>query len=84
MSPPVSMVKRDLVDQHHDAVLRDRFDALAARTGCSADAAREVYEERAAIRQYEGGATKADAEALAWRDVLDLYDRQGDLLASSA
>lgn len=32
---------------------------------------RERFEERAAIREYEGGFTREEAERLAWEDVLE-------------
>jgi hypothetical protein len=36
----------------------------------------EMWTERAAIREYEGGATRADAERLAYDDFVDVYVRQ--------
>lgn len=35
--------------------------------------ARELFEERAAIRQFEGGLSRAEAERLAIRDVRQIW-----------
>lgn len=40
----------------------------------------ELYEERAAIMEYDGGATRADAEQLAWEDVRRVLARQENSL----
>lgn len=39
--------------------------------------ARELYEERAAIRQFDGGQTRAQAEAGARADVVRYYSKGG-------
>ncbi len=38
--------------------------------------ARELFEERAAIRQYEGGLSRAEAESEARNDVLRRLDKK--------
>ena len=38
--------------------------------------AQEYFQERAAVRQYDGGLPRAQAEALAWQD-LQRWLRQG-------
>lgn len=40
------------------------------------EAARELFEERAAIRQYDGGLSRQDAESQARDDVLRWLDTQ--------
>ncbi len=42
---------------------------LAERLGLSAETVLELWAERAAIREYEGGQSRADAEAAAVDDV---------------
>lgn len=42
---------------------------LAERLGLSTEAVLELWAERAAIREYEGGQSRADAEAAAVDDV---------------
>jgi hypothetical protein len=37
---------------------------------------REAWEERAAIREFEGGLTKDHAECLALLDVIDMYPKE--------
>lgn len=37
---------------------------------------REAWEERAAIREFEGGLTKDHAECLALLDVIDMYPQE--------
>lgn len=37
---------------------------------------REAWEERAAIRQFEGGLTKDHAECLALLDVIDMHPKE--------
>jgi hypothetical protein len=43
--------------------------ALAERLGVAAETVLELWAERAAIREYEGGQSRADAEACAVEDV---------------
>lgn len=47
--------------------------ALVARLNANL---REAWEERAAIRQFEGGLTKDHAECLALLDVIDMYPKE--------
>lgn len=39
------------------------------------DEIRELWEERAAIREYLGGYSREEAEQLAWQDVRDINAR---------
>lgn len=48
------------------------IDEIAKRTGRSRDEVVEVCRERAAIREYLGGLSRAEAEKLALDDALDL------------
>lgn len=43
---------------------------LAANVAALDEDAREFFEERAAIRQFEGGLSRQEAEAQAYEDVL--------------
>lgn len=47
--------------------------ALVARLDANL---REAWEERAAIREFEGGLTKDHAECLALLDVIDMYPKE--------
>jgi hypothetical protein len=47
--------------------------ALVARLNANL---REAWEERAAIREFEGGLTKDHAECLALLDVIDMYPKE--------
>lgn len=53
-----------------------RVAELAKRTGRAAADVLELYEERAAIREYLGAEPRPVAEADAWRDVLALVEPQ--------
>lgn len=53
---------------------RERVIGLAWQLGKSPDALVELFEERAAIREFEGGATRADAERDAYDDVVARFD----------
>ncbi len=46
-----------------------KLEALAMRLGRDVDDLTELWTERAAIREYEGGASRKDAEAGALLDV---------------
>jgi hypothetical protein len=46
---------------------------LSAISGDSTDDWREMYEERAAIRQYNGGYRRDVAERLAWGEVIEIW-----------
>lgn len=50
--------------------------AIAALVATLDENEREIYEERAALRQFSGGFQRQTAEALAWQDVLDLRKRR--------
>jgi hypothetical protein len=52
-----------------EAVRRARLEALGAW-------AVEWYEERAAIREYDGGMERGEAERAAWRDALREAERR--------
>jgi hypothetical protein len=49
------------------SALQDQLQRLAKRSGRTLDDVTELWTERAAIRQHDGGARKVDAE----RDALD-------------
>lgn len=48
---------------------------LAIKVDVLDDDAQEFYQERAGIRQFDGGLSRPDAEAAAWKDTL-LYLEQ--------
>lgn len=65
--------------------------ALAERLGVPAEPVLELWAERAAIREYDGGQSRADAEAGAVEDVrlalatpIVIGERKGPRSASSA
>lgn len=47
----------------------DDLAAIAARAACDIGSVTELFDERAAIREYMGGHDRADAERLALADV---------------
>ena len=48
---------------------------LAAETGAEVADIIEHFDERASVREYLGGVTRAESERLAWGDVLEHYRR---------
>jgi hypothetical protein len=50
----------------------DRLALIAKRSRRTIDDVTELFEERAAIRQYVGGATRKDAESAALDDVANM------------
>lgn len=52
-----------------------RLEILARRSKRTLDDVAELWNERAAIREYEGGKRRRDAEALAFDDVADVVLR---------
>lgn len=56
-------------------VQSDRLALLAKRSRRTLDDVTELWHERAAIREYEGGKSRRDAEALALDDVADVVLR---------
>jgi hypothetical protein len=52
-----------------------RLMLLASRSGRTLDDVTELWNERAAIREYDGGKTRRDAEQLALDDVADMVLR---------
>lgn len=53
----------------------DPIAELVAKTGRSREEVIEVCKERAAIREHEGGLSRAEADRLAVADALDLFTR---------
>ncbi len=54
---------------------------LAIKVGALNEAAQEFYQERAGVRQFDGGLSRPEAEAAAWEDTLlylDQRDAGGD------
>lgn len=51
--------------------------ALAMKVEALDEDAKEFYQERAGIRQYVGGLSRADAEAAAWEDTLLYLAQRG-------
>lgn len=49
---------------------------VAAMVACLPDDLYELFQERAAIRQYDGGQSRELAEAMAVLDVIHLHPRQ--------
>lgn len=52
---------------------------LARRTGRSVTDVTEIYEERAAIREFLGGYRRLEAERLGLQDTIAWCERQGRL-----
>lgn len=53
------------------------FDELvAAMVACLTDDLHELFQERAAIRQYDGGQSRELAEAMSVLDVIRLHPKQ--------
>jgi len=53
----------------------ERIALLAKRSGRTVDDVTELWTERAAIREYEGGKRRKEAEYLAMDDVADIVMR---------
>lgn len=53
----------------------DRLALIAKRSKRTIDDVTELFHERAAIREFEGGATRRDAERDALNDVADMVLR---------
>jgi hypothetical protein len=67
---------QDPTGEHHVAIAE-----IAERTGKDVAELLDLWDERAAIRQYEGCADRAEAERLAVVDVEAMFPRwQGSLL----
>ncbi len=49
---------------------------VAAMVACLTDDLHELFQERAAIRQYDGGQSRELAEAMAVLDVIHLHHKQ--------
>ena len=49
---------------------------VAAMVACLTDDLHELYQERAAIRQYDGGQGRELAEAMAVLDVIRMHPKQ--------
>lgn len=49
---------------------------LAIKVDALDDAAQEFYQERAGIRQFDGGLSRVEAEAAAWADTLHYLERR--------
>ncbi len=49
---------------------------VAAMVACLTDDLHELFQERAAIREYDGGLSRELAEAMALLDVIHLYPKQ--------
>lgn len=62
---------RDPTGEHHEAMAE-----LAERIGRDVVELLDVWDERAALREYEGEIVRAEAERLAVLDVIDLFDPQ--------
>lgn len=54
----------------------ERCGELAREVGVDAGEVLEEFDERAAIRQYDVGVSRADAELLAWDDVRERFVKQ--------
>jgi hypothetical protein len=55
-------------------LMSDRYDTLARSAGRDRDDVLEYWSERAAIREYDGGMTRAAAEGRAWADVIEHFE----------
>lgn len=53
----------------------ERLALIAKHSGCTLDDVTELWNERAAIREFEGGKRRKDAERLALDDVADVVLR---------
>lgn len=49
---------------------------VAAMVACLTDDLHELFQERAAVRQYDGGQSRELAEAMAVLDVIHLHPKQ--------
>jgi len=49
---------------------------LAIKVDALDDDAQEFYQERAGIRQFDGGLSRPDAEAAAWKDTLRYLEQR--------
>lgn len=49
---------------------------LAIKVDALDDAAQEFYQERAGIRQFDGGLSRPEAEAAAWTDTLHYLEQR--------
>lgn len=49
---------------------------LAIKVDAIDDDAQEFYQERAGIRQFDGGLSRAEAEAAAWTDTLHYLEQR--------
>ena len=67
---------------YHDGAPRktwDELDSLCKESWCRHplvqfdEASREAWEERAAIAEYDGGLSRKDAEALAWKSLEKIH-----------
>lgn len=56
---------------------------LAELVGADVNAVIDEFDERASVREYLGGVTRADAERLAFEDVRERFVRQGEMLGAT-